>query len=160
MLKTSTFAIVGLLAGVLSMTGCAGGGTSAGASAPTATVTVTETVTPDTAAESTEAADSSTAELKPSDFKIKLKIREKACFGSAGCNVVFQIDPRYVGAQDLSSGSYDVTYKVLGGEDGPKINTFTIDDGQASYDEEESLSTSSESATLRAKVTDVSTRDW
>jgi hypothetical protein len=150
-----------LLGGALLLTGCASGETSAAtAAAPTATVTVTATAEPEPVEDAYEEADTSTAELKPSDFKIKLKVREKTCFGSAGCNITFQIDPKYVGSGDVTTGSYDVTYKVIGGDDGPQINTFTIDDGEASYDEEEHIGTSSQSKTLSAKVTDVSSRDW
>lgn len=34
---------------------------------------------------------------KPADFTIAVKVLEKKCFGSAGCNVTYQIDPKYTG---------------------------------------------------------------
>jgi hypothetical protein len=92
---------------------------------------------------------------KPADFKIKVKIKKKECFGSAGCNLTYQIAPDYVGDVDISSGSYEVTYRVLGGEDGPQINTFTLDSGTASFDQEESISTPSSATSLRAEATAV-----
>lgn len=94
---------------------------------------------------------------KAKDFTIHIKTREKKCFGSAGCNVTFKIDPSYVGTAPLpDSGLIEVTYKVTGGEDGPQVNTFSIDgEGTAHFDSEETISTSSSHRTLKAKVTDV-----
>jgi hypothetical protein len=93
-----------------------------------------------------------------SDFKIGLKIRKKECFGSAGCNVTYRIDPSYEGTEPLpDSGTIEVTYEVRGGEDGPQINTFTIDgDGSAHFDSEEDLSTPKSSTKLKAVATAVS----
>ena len=34
----------------------------------------------------------------PEDFEISVRVTEKQCFGSAGCNVSFTIDPTYVGS--------------------------------------------------------------
>jgi hypothetical protein len=83
-----------------------------------------------------------------------VKVRSKECFGSAGCNLTYRIDPSYSGAP--LDGAWSVTYEVKGGEDGPQINTFTLDGDQASFDSEESISTSSSSKKLTARVTDVS----
>jgi hypothetical protein len=109
---------------------------------------------PQTSAEPSE----STFEPKPADFKVGIKIRKKQCFGSAGCNVTFQIDPSYVGDQDLpTKGIIEVTYEVTGDESGPIINTFTVDgEGTAHYTKEEDASTPSAKTKLKAKVTDVS----
>lgn len=92
---------------------------------------------------------------KKKDWVIKLKIRSKECFGSAGCNVGFQIDPQYLGFADVSTGTYDITYRVDGGEDGPMINTFQLEDGQASFPSEELASTPSSTTKLRARVISV-----
>jgi hypothetical protein len=105
-----------------------------------------------------EAAASAAAEAAlppdPADFRIEVIVLEKECFGSAGCNVTFRIDPKYTGTRDVED--VEVTYEVLGGEDGPKINTFTIDSaGMASFDEEEHLSTPSSNTEITAKVTSV-----
>jgi hypothetical protein len=82
---------------------------------------------------------------------IGLKIRSKECFGSAGCNVEYQINPQYWGSGDLH-GSWDVTYKVTGGDDGPIINTFTVKNGRASFDADEFVSTASSTTKLHAKA--------
>jgi len=37
--------------------------------------------------------DAPTFEPKKKDFKVTIKIREKKCFRSAGCNVTYRIDP-------------------------------------------------------------------
>ena len=135
---------------------CAGGEDGAPTAEPAATVTVTETVTtiPDAPAEAEETVADTSYVPKPSDFKIGVRVRSKECFGSAGCIIEYQIDPQYVGSQSLGDGSYDVTYEVRGGTD-PIINTFQIDSGSASYDQEEMADTSSAGARLTARVTDV-----
>lgn len=99
-------------------------------------------------------------ELSRDDFKVGIKILEKKCFGSAGCNVSFRIVPEYVGVWPLpETGTVEITYEVKGGE-GPLINTFTIEDGTAHYDSQERIGTSKSSAKLKAKVTDVAHYDW
>jgi hypothetical protein len=92
---------------------------------------------------------------KPKDFRIGIKITKKQCFGSAGCNVTFHVKPVYVGTGELGNGPYEVTYKVIGDESGPLINTFTIDSGTASYQQEEFASTRAAGVKLRAVATDV-----
>ena len=32
-----------------------------------------------------------------SDFAVSLRIKSKSCFGSAGCNIEFEINPHYIG---------------------------------------------------------------
>lgn len=94
------------------------------------------------------------------DWRVGIKILKKECFGSAGCNITFRINPSYVGDQPLpDSGTIEVTYRVSGDEDGPQINTFTVEDRQASYDAEEDLSTPSSATKVRARVTEVSYDD-
>jgi len=89
-----------------------------------------------------------------------VKIREKECFGSAGCNVTYQIDPDYVGVEDIGDGTWDITYRVSGPEDGPTINTMDLEDGTFSFDEEETTSTPSSSTKLKATVTRVENADY
>jgi hypothetical protein len=92
----------------------------------------------------------------PADFRLTLKTLKKACFGSAGCNVTYRIQPTYIGTETLEPGTeYEVTYEVRGGQDGAQTNTFTLQDGNASVDSEEFLSTTSSGTKLTAKVTDV-----
>lgn len=93
---------------------------------------------------------------EPEDIRIDIKILEKTCFGSAGCNITFRIDPSYVGAVSVPEDvTIEVIYEVLGGEDGPQINTFTVTGGTAEFEPEEFLSTSSSSAKITARATEV-----
>ncbi|MBU1801363.1 MAG: hypothetical protein KKA97_03790 [Actinobacteria bacterium] len=97
--------------------------------------------------------------IAPRNIKIGLKTREKSCFGSAGCNVTVQADPDYVGNQDASAGSWEITYEIRGGEDGPIIETMTLIDGTFTFSEEQYVSTSSSSTELEAVATDVYSLD-
>ena len=93
-----------------------------------------------------------------SDFKIALKIKSKACFGDAGCNVTYEPELTIVGAQvDQDGCSYEITYEVRGGEDGPAIDTIELDSGQ--YQQTEGIAqTARQSSKLTAVITDVETR--
>jgi hypothetical protein len=94
---------------------------------------------------------------KPADFKLTPKILKKQCFGSAGCNITYRILVDFVGAGTLDSATaYEVTYEVRGVEDGPAVNTFTVENGQSTVDSEEFGSTPSTATKLRAVATDVS----
>jgi len=121
---------------------------------PATTETVTVTAQPEPAADETEIPEEAGLP-KPRDFQIAVLIREKKCFGSAGCSLTIQIKPRYLGPLDLTGGYYDVTYEVRGGTDGPMVNTFTLEDGTASFDEEEYLDTASSGSKISARVTAV-----
>lgn len=109
----------------------------------------------ETGGDSSEPAVSGGAAVAPRNFKLGLRTRSKQCFGSAGCNVTVQVSPSYVGTQDVSSGSWEITYEVRGGEDGPQVETMTLDNGTFSFPEEQSLSTTSSSVRLEAVVTRV-----
>ena len=90
----------------------------------------------------------------PAHFKIGIVVLEKECFASAGCNITYRIDPSYNGPSDISDT--EVTYEVVGGEDGAIVNTFEIDgSGEASFDEREFASTASSRKALTARVTSV-----
>jgi hypothetical protein len=91
---------------------------------------------------------------KPSHFHISIRTLKKACFGSAGCNVTYQINPAYVGPALGDDQTVTVTYEVRGGDD-PQINSFELEGTRASFSEEEFISTPSSSSKLRAVVTDV-----
>ena len=93
----------------------------------------------------------------PSDFTIDVKVLRKACFGSYGCNVTYEIDPTYTGATPLTGRTFTVIYEVTGSEYGPLINNFDVNsDGTASLKGQELTRTSSSAATLKAKATSVS----
>lgn len=91
----------------------------------------------------------------PKDFTLTIKTLKKECFGSAGCNVTFRIQVGYDGPALDPSTTYEVTYEVRGAEDGPQINTLTVQGDQSSVDEEEFVSTKSAAVKLKAVVTDV-----
>lgn len=120
------------------------------------------TAAPTTAA-ATTAAPATTAPALPvydtptkDDFKLKVKVLRKRCFGSAGCNITYRIDVTYTGLGDLDpSKTYEVTYQVKGAED-PIINTFEVTGNSASVQEEEMASTRRAGDKLTAVVTDVS----
>lgn len=89
------------------------------------------------------------------DFTVTVKILEKQCFGSAGCNITYRIDPEYVGDQLDPAVTWLVTYEVHGVEDGPQINTFEVTGSEAAFEAEENASTASTRAKLTVKVTEV-----
>ena len=152
--------VVVLVLGALgSAFGNRGGGDTAGtpATATTGKGATSTSAPPSTSTTTTTTSAPAPTPLKPADFQIGIKVLSKKCFGSAGCNVEFRIDPKYVGRQSLPSGTIEVTYKITGGDD-PMTNTFTIEGGTARYPQTEFISTPSSSSTLRAVVTEVSER--
>jgi hypothetical protein len=95
---------------------------------------------------------------KAEDFTLTVKTLEKTCFGSAGCSITYRIDVGYDGPTLDPSNTYEVVYEVRGGEDGPQINTLTVEGDQSSVDSEETISTSSASRKLTAVATSVDLR--
>jgi hypothetical protein len=121
--------------------------------APTVTTKPTEPAAAEEAPETP--AEPLYVEPSKSHFKLSVKTLKKECFGSAGCNVTYRILVDYSGPALDPSKTYEVTYDVRGGEDGPVTNTLTVTGDQSSVDSQESLSTSSSKAKLTAVVTDV-----
>lgn len=68
--------------------------------------------------------------LQPSDLELKIDVRDKECFGSAGCNIEFRLDGGVTDAvrARLASGdrSYEVRYEVSGFTDGKQVGTLEI----------------------------------
>lgn len=95
----------------------------------------------------------------PAQFSIKLKILRQQCFRGAGCNIIYQIDPDWNGPGQLHPNPpIRVIYQVNGGDAGPIINNFTVDDaGNAHYQPQEFLSTASQPANITARVLSVTT---
>lgn len=90
------------------------------------------------------------------DFKLTVKVLEKKCFGSAGCNVTYRVVVAQANAKTFDpSKEYEVTYEVKGIEDSA-VNTLKITGGQYSTDEKEFGSTKSSSIKLSAVITDIS----
>ncbi|MFI7519886.1 hypothetical protein [Micromonospora globbae] len=132
-------------------------GSVARSAAPTASATTTAPTTAAAAPTTTPPAPLPVyATPTKNDFKLKVKILRKQCFGSAGCNVTYRIDVTYTGDGDLDpSKTYEVTYQVKGAED-PIINTFEVTGDSASVQQEEMASTQRSGDKLTAVVTDVS----
>lgn len=75
------------------------------------------------------AADTEPDTYKPSkdDFKAKLKVTSKSCFGSAGCNVEYKVGLAWLGPAGAKlDKSYDVYFQVTGGDDGGSTATITV----------------------------------
>lgn len=102
-----------------------------------------------------EPAVSGGAALAPRNIKLAVRTRSKKCFGSAGCLVEVQVEPSYVGNQDVTSGSWEITYELRGGEDGPVIETMELVDGTWSFPSEQNLDTPSSGTVITAVVTAV-----
>lgn len=97
------------------------------------------------------------ADPRPSDFTMKLKIKRKHCFGSAGCNVDVEPDLSYGGILPIDPDkSYEITYQINGDESGPVIETISLTDGTSMEYYPSSLSTASSRTKITGKVTDVS----
>ena len=144
----------GWLAMIIAIVGAFGVGAAVGA--------VGSTDTTGTPAATTTLTGESTAEPagftpQKSDFEIGIKILEKRCFGSTGCSIMYRIKPKYVGTQELpDEGTIEVSYRVTGGDSGPRQNTFQIVGGQTEFDKEEFAGTRSSGTVLKAKVIEVS----
>lgn len=89
----------------------------------------------------------------PADFTLEVVEIKRSCFGSAGCNVTFKINPTYNGPPVNSSKSYTVVYEVRGGDDVDSDN-FTMRGSNASVNSDDHISTPP-NPTLTAEVTRV-----
>jgi len=70
----------------------------------------------------------------PADFVLTVVTTEQSCFGSAGCNVTYQIDVAYNGPRPLDEDdTWVLIYEVRGGED-MKVGNITVKGEQYSRD--------------------------
>lgn len=93
---------------------------------------------------------------KRSDFTLAVKILSKENFGSAGSNITYRIQLSQDGTKTYDPAkTYELTYQVNGGEDGPAVNTLTIQGDNYQTDNEEIASTKSVSDKLTVKVLSV-----
>lgn len=150
-----------LIAGVIAI-GVAAGGTKSSAKPGVVTPTEFHGAPPAAATDPckdfglcpTEAAAAAGPVLTADQVKLTLKTTEKACFGSAGCNVTVKVQMAYDGEPLDSGTTWEVTYEITGGDDGPQIGSFDVTGSQ--YDvNTELLSTKSKTTKLHVKVTDV-----
>ena len=118
------------------------------------------------AEEPTEEAAPTTYTPKKSDWYLKIKTKDKQCFGSAGCNVEVRVTPLYAGPASLKTdlpdeGTIEITYKLTGDESGPITGTLVVDcSDQTAESNEESMSTRSSATKVRAKVTDIEYNEY
>jgi hypothetical protein len=91
------------------------------------------------------------------DFAIKLKILSKECFGSAGCVVSYrpQLVENFIDGSTDPSVTYDVSYTVLGGQDGAISDTIYATGDQYEEPMDGTAQTVSSGVKLTAKVTAV-----
>lgn len=89
------------------------------------------------------------------DFLIDVTVLKQKCFGSAGCNVTYTIDPTYLGLSSALEGrSFTVIYEITGGKS-QEIDSFTVDGTSVSYTKESTTQTPSADAVLAAHITSV-----
>jgi hypothetical protein len=91
----------------------------------------------------------------PDEFKINVIVIKQDCFGSAGCNVQYEINPDYTGpSAQLKNRSLRIIYQINGG-DNPKTASFTVVNGTAHYDKSGFISTVSADVNITATATQV-----
>ncbi|QAY68636.1 hypothetical protein [Xylanimonas protaetiae] len=94
--------------------------------------------------------------VEPGHLAIELRVTDKKCFGSAGCNVTVEPTLSIVANNDgVGRGGFRVTYEIQGGEDGPVVNTTDVTAGGNYTVSPERVSTARESDVLTAVITDV-----
>lgn len=100
--------------------------------------------TPDaeTVATATPAASVLTPTLQ--QFELSVRIKEKQCFGSAGCSVTFVVEVA-LNTPLPEGATWEVTYEVTGPDDGPIIGTFEITGDQ--YQQREEIAQTRRSST-------------
>jgi hypothetical protein len=123
-----------------------------GGSTPSAVSTAARPATP--AATEAPVAEPTFATPKPRDFTLTVKVLEKTNFGSAGSNITYRIVAGWNGTYDPDK-TYEVTYEVRGGEDGPAVNTMTVTGDEYQVEDEEFISTATVGQKLTARVTSV-----
>jgi hypothetical protein len=122
---------------------------------PSATDETTTTVEEADGATATTA----TVPLAPEHVTVDLVVLSQECFGSAGCNISFDIEVELAASARLAAGQrWQVTYEVHGVEDPPYIDTFTIislNDDDFEYEWYEGFVSTPPNPALTATVTRV-----
>jgi len=91
---------------------------------------------------------------QPSDITVKVKIDSKENFGEAGSVITYEPDVTLDSSAFDPDVTYQVTYEVRGGQDGPEIHSFTVAGDSYTYDQEVTQ-TESVNQRLTARVTSV-----
>lgn len=94
------------------------------------------------------------------DFKPMLKVTSRQCYGSAGCNIGYKVGLEWMGPPQFRSprldDSYDVYFRVTGGDMGATTSTITVSP-RLRYDVYEGFdSTGSVGDRLKVKVVRIS----
>lgn len=93
--------------------------------------------------------------LVAEDFTVGISVLKKSCFGSAGCNVTYAVEPGYTGrASDLAGRKMRVVYEISGAEDS-EVGFFNMTGTSASLRDSYTISTASSDSVLIATVTSV-----
>lgn len=95
-------------------------------------------------------------ELLSTDVKLTVKVLDKECFGTAGCNLEYKVLATWPPSKVARGDSYAITYEVSGPEDGKQIGTLIVNDDETFKTEEDFASTKNSSVKLKAAVTDIS----
>lgn len=143
--------IMGAVALMLVLTSCGGGGGDD--AKPSAPVTVTVNAEGDPVEADEEV--STERELLPTDFSLELRVKDKQCFGSAGCNVTVEVEPAMTDLSRLEGLTVELTYEITGIEDGPLVGTLEFDEEGNYSRAEEDVRTTHAGATVKVKPTHV-----
>lgn len=92
--------------------------------------------------------------LSAKTLRLTVKITSKQCFGSAGCNLEWQVRAAIQSGTRIN-GPCDVTYEVHGLTDTQTYSMSVDSDGRYEQDSYQSGQTSSSAKKLTAKVTEV-----
>lgn len=145
LLAGTAFAVGGLVGAGVASTFKPGGDNGSTSAATTTTTAPYYSSAPTTA--------SSAPLPTPDQFFIQVIVTSKNCFGSAGCNYEYTINPQYFSLNPLPKKS-TVIYTVTGG-DQDQVGSFTIDqNGTATFQRENTLQ-GPDGAQLEAKATQV-----
>jgi len=160
---TARWVLIG--AGLLLVGGIAAGAAGSDGTKDTATPTHSTSSAPSTTAAAIqpplieEPSDTAPAYITPTrgDFAVKLKILSKECFGSAGCVISYrpQLVENFVDGSTDPSITYDVSFTVRGGQDGPISDTIYATGDQYEQPMDGTAQTVSSGVKLTAKVTAV-----
>lgn len=91
--------------------------------------------------------------LTKAEVKLTIKVVDKECFGSAGCNVGYRV--RAAWPTRTLNGTYEITYRVVGPEDGAAIGTITVQPDGTYTGGDEYASVPRSSTKLTVTVTEV-----
>ena len=93
------------------------------------------------------------------DFTLEVKVLDKSCFGSAGCNITYRVDATYNADSGPMNPSitYELTYELQGTKD-PKVATMRVTGDKYEREERDIVQTRSSGTTLKAVITSITPR--